>query len=208
MAPPAADPCLDRADSASGKKGGTIIVPEVTSVEEHDRRLDEGLYRLPACGRRDCGGSVHSHGMRTRSLKGGLGTLGELAAALILAIAIYRCSRCGAVWRVLPGFVPRWLHSQWAVVVETVADVAPRTPRVPARTRRRWRARLRQSARKAVQVLALAMVAQLRDLVALVGLTPPRHVLVVAFAPLCVRACPFASLAELLHRMTPGIRLM
>lgn len=208
MDPPAADLCLDRADFATGKKGGTVVVAEVTTVPEHERRLDGGLYRLPACGRPECGGDVHSHGTRTRSLKGALGSLGELATVLLLVIAIYKCSRCGAVWRVLPGFVPRWLHSPWAVVVEAVADVAPRTPRVPARTRRRWRARLRQSARKAVQVLAVAMVAELRDLVARIGLAPPRRVLVAAFAPLCAPACPFASLAELLHRMMRGIRLM
>jgi len=207
MDPPAADPCLDRADSATGKKGGTVVVADVTSVEEHERHLDAGLYRPAACGRRECGGELHSHGTRTRSLKGALGTLGELASVLLLVIAIYRCSQCGGIWRVLPGFVPRWLHSPWAVVAETVADAAPRTPRVPARTRRRWRARFQQSARKPVQVLALAMVASLRDLVSLVGLAPPRRVLVAAFAPLCAPACRFASLAELLHRMTPGIRL-
>jgi hypothetical protein len=207
MDPPAADPCLNRADSATGKKGGTVVVADVTSVAEHERRLDAGLYRLPACGRPECGGEVHSHGTRTRSLKGALGTLGELAPALVLMIAIYRCSECGGVWRVLPGFVPRWLHSPWAVVAETVADAAPRSPRVPARTRRRWRARLRQSARKPIQVLAVSMVAALRDLVARVGLEPPRRALVAAYQPLCAPACAFASLAELLHRMTPGIRL-
>jgi len=185
-----------------------VVVAGVTSIGEHERRLDAGLYRLRACGRPGCGGDVHSHGTRTRSLRGALGSLGELASVLLVVIALYRCSRCGGVWRVLPGFVPRWLHSPWAVIAEAVADVAPRTPHVPARTRRRWRARQRQSARKPMQVLAMAMVAELRGLVALVGLAPPRRVAVAAYAPLCAPACPFASLAELLHRMMRGIRLM
>lgn len=208
MDPPAADPCLVVADSATGKKGGTLIAAAVTTLEEHNRHLDEGRYKPAACGRPECGGELHSHGTRTRSLKGALGTLGELASVLLLVIAIYRCSRCGGVWRVLPGFVPRWLHSPWTVVAEAVADAAPRSPRVPARTRRRWRSRLRQSARKPVQVLALAMVASLRALVARVGLTPARRQVVTDYRPLCAPACVFASLAELLHRVTPGIRLM
>jgi hypothetical protein len=208
MGPPAADLCLDRADSATGKTGGTVIAAAVATLAEHERRLSGGLYRLTACARQECGGAVHAHGTRTRSLKGALGTLAEMASVLLIVIAIYRCSRCGGVWRVLPGFVPRWLHSPWPVVVEAVADVAPRSPRVPARTRRRWRGRLRQSARKAVQVLVLAMTAELRALVALVGLAPPRRMLVAAFAPLGAPDCPFASLARLLHRMMRGIRLM
>jgi hypothetical protein len=57
-------------------------------------------------------------------------------------------------------------------------------------------------------VLVLAMAVELRDLVALVGLAPARRLLVAAYAPLCAPACAFASLAELLHRVTPGIRLM
>lgn len=207
MDPPAADPCLERADFATGKKGGTLIAVAVTTVEEHDRWLDAGRYRPAACGRPECGAVVHSHGTRVRSLKGALGTLAELAPVLMLVIALYRCSRCGGVWRVLPGFVPRWLHSSWAVVSEAVEDSGPRAARVPARTRRRWRARLRQSARQPVQVLALAMTAPLRELVARVGLMPARAALVAAYRGLCAPACAFASLAALLHRMTPGIRL-
>lgn len=52
------------------------------------------------------------------------------------------------------------------------------------------------------------MVAELRGLVARVGLAPMRGLLVAAYRPLCAPACAFALLAELLHRVTPGIRLM
>ena len=201
-APPAADSCLDYADCATAKRGGTVVRPEVGSIEEHDRWIDEGLYGPEAC---RCGGPVHAHGTRTRTLKGALGALGEMVPALVILIAVFRCSECGGIWRVLPGFVPRWLHSPWSVVRDVATASANR---VSARTRRRWRARLGQDGRKPAQVLATSGAPRLRALVAKLHPSPSRGALVSAFAILCPAAVAFASLAELLHRMLPGIRLM
>src|SRR3990172_8612458 len=99
-APPAADSCLDYPDCATAKRGGTEIRPEVRSIEEHDRWIDEGRYCPAAC---RCGGSLQGHGTRTRTLAGALGALGEMVPALVILIAVFRCSECGGIWRVLPG---------------------------------------------------------------------------------------------------------
>ncbi len=200
-APPAADSCLNCPDCATAKRGGTEIRAEVGSIEEHDRWIDEGRYCPAAC---RCGGSLQGHGTRTRTLAGALGALGEMVPALVILIAVFRCSECGGIWRVLPGFVPRWLHSPWSVVRDAVMA---NTNRVPARTRRRWKARLGQDGRKPAQVLAASGARHLRALVATLKSSPSRGALASAFA-LLWPAAVFASLAELLHRMLPGIRLM
>lgn len=202
---PAADSCLERADSATGKNGGTLIRPEVNSIKEHDRWIDLGLYNPKTC---RCGKPVHAHGTRTRTLAGVLGTLEEMTTSgLVILIAVFRCSSCGGVWRVLPGFVPRWLHSPWKVVRDAVAGSAKK--RVPERTRRRWAARLRQDGTKPARVLVVSGASQLRELVAKLRPSPSRGELLTAYAAVCpATTIAVASLAELLHRMMPGIRFM
>jgi hypothetical protein len=204
-APPAADLCLELTDNATKKKGGTLIRPEVSSIKEHDRWLDLGLYKPKSC---RCGKPVHSHGTRTRMLAGALGTLEEMATSgLVILIAVFRCSSCKGVWRVLPGFIPRWLHSSWEVVHGAISGRVKK--RVPERTRRRWAARLRQDGTRPARVLVVSGASQLRELIAKLRPSPSRGELVCAFAALCpAAAVVVASLAELLHRMMPGIRLM
>ena len=77
---------------------------------------------------------------------GGLGTV---------TVMVFLCASCLATWRVLPAFLSRCLWRAWAVV-ERVAAGRQRAdePRVPERTRRRWLARLGQTARVPGQVLA------------------------------------------------------
>lgn len=195
---PAADSCLERADNATKKKGGTQIRPEVDNVEEHDRWMDQGLYNPKTC---RCGKPVHAHGTRTRMLAGALGTI-----ALPILIAVFRCSGCGGIWRVLPGFVPRWLHSSWKVVHDAIEGRAKKL--VPERTRRRWVARLRQDGSRPARVLVVSGASYLRELVAKLGPSPSRGKLLSAYAIICPAVVAVASLAELLHRMMPGIRLM
>lgn len=197
---PAADSCLERADNATGKKGGTTICREVNSIEEHDRWMDQGLYNPKTC--RRCGKPVHAHGTRTRTLVGVLGTI-----ALPILIAVFRCSGCGGIWRVLPGFVPRWLHSPWKVVHNAIESRAKKL--VPERTRRRWSARLRQDGSRPARVLVVSGASYLRELIAKLGPSPSRGKLLSAYATVaCTAVSAVASLAELLHRMMPGIRLM
>lgn len=207
-APPAAEPCLSRPYSATGQKGGTVVRPEVGSREEHERWLDEGRYRPAVCPSPRCGSTrLHAHGWRSRYLLGELvpsePSLGEVAL-----IAVFRCADCDATWRVLPAFIARWLHRSWRVVREAVAPHAPPGHLAPQRTRQRWAARLLQAALAPVQLLALSLDAQLRSLAQQAGLEASREQLIAAYAARAPEHCPFSALAELLHRMHPGIRLL
>ena len=87
-----------------------MIAEAVQTLEEHEYRLARGSYKPERCSREDCGSQLHAHGSKPRVLKGMLGPLALMLEPVVLLIAIYRCPQCGAVWRVLPGFVPRWLH--------------------------------------------------------------------------------------------------
>lgn len=221
-APPAAEQCLTRAYASrkrKGKpqKGGTYVCGNVRSLEEHERRLSEDGYRPEACGARDCQGRLHRHGERLRTLRSGLGIAAELLA-IVMAIAVFRCAKCGATWRVLPGFVARCLHREWAVVEqacepdpsreESSEFEEPRPAVVPESTRRRWEARLAQAALVAVQALTTCGGQVLRGIGQAVGLDADRRQLIEAFRASTGAASAFASLAETLHRVTPGIRLM
>lgn len=186
-----------------------MIEEAVQTIEEHDRWHARGRYKPERCPRDDCGSQLHAHGSKVRVLEGMLGPLALSLEPVVIMIAIYRCPKCGAVWRVLPGFVPRWLHSPWSVVRETVERAAKDADRVPPRTRRRWVARLRQRATVPVQVLATSFSLPLRELAGLVGLLADRATLVsVCAAKALLSGCAFASLAGQLQRLAPGVRLM
>jgi hypothetical protein len=124
---------------------------------------------------------------------------------------------CGAVWQILPAFLPRHLWRRWAVIEAAVpagptpvATPPPPCPPVPARTRGRWRARLASAARLLVQVLATAGGAVLEALAAGVGLDAARADLVAAYAAALALppGRPLAALAGHVHRLDPGLRLM
>jgi len=186
-----------------------LIEEAVQTVEEHERWHSRGSYKPERCPLADCGSNLHAHGSKPRVLKGMLGPLALLLEPVVLLIAIYRCPRCGAVWRVLPGFVPRWLHSPWSVVRETVERAAKDADRVSPRTRRRWVARLWQRADLPVQVLATSGSPPLREIAGFVGLLADRARLVAVWSEKALFAgCSFGSLAGLLHRLAPGVRLM
>lgn len=207
-ASPAAARCLVQAYSSRKRKdgtpqqGGTYVCGDVQTLDEHERHLREGSYRPDAC---RCGGTtLHRHGERLRTLLGAM-------VSVLIAIAIFRCPKCGATWRVLPAFLARCLHREWDVVEHAVAPrehTEERGPELPLRTRRRWEARLLQAALVPVQVLATSGDKTLRAVAQAAGLGADRRELIAAYAAAFPSRGTFASLAELLHRLTPGIRLV
>ena len=94
----------------------------------------------------------------------------------------YRCAVCRAVWQVLPGFVARRL---W----------------------RRWRSRLRSDGRRVRHVLSVTQRPELEAVVRRVPVACTRGDVLAAYrahAP----GSALRELAALLHRVTPGLRMM
>lgn len=188
---------------SSSQKGGTLIAEDVHDLATHEQRLGEpDRYRPPACGH--CGGTLHVHGLRPRLM------LSD--AQMATEVLRFRCadrSGCGAVWQIVPAFLARHLWRTWSVVEHTV-EAAPPLPAVPARTRRRWRARLGTCARAVVVALADTGKQAWTAIALAVGLDGRRLGLVRQYAAAtgpAVGAC-LAELAALVHRLTPGMRLM
>jgi hypothetical protein len=198
-APPAAESCLVSSYASSGQKGGTLVDETVLDLASHEARmLNPGSYRPEQC---SCGGDrLHIHDRRDRHLRGDGGVA-------VLTVMVFLCARCLATWRVLPAFLARCLWRSW-VVVEGVLNGTrpPEAPEVPARTVQRWHARLAQAARAAAQALAASGDPTLRAVAQSVGLEASRGALVKAYAE--ATASRLASLAALLHRLSPGLRLM
>ena len=201
---PAPAACLCRPYTSS-QKGGTLIAEDVHDLATHELRLaDPDAYRPSACPR--CGAALHIHGLRARVLHG------EAHAAT--EVIRFRCAdraRCGAAWQILPAFLARWLWGSWSRVSEALAGGS--SSGVPARTRRRWRARLASSARRVVAVLSTAIDGLWARIAMAVGLDAPRIDLVQSY--IAQRSCgeatsagPWAELAGAIHRLSPGVRLM
>jgi hypothetical protein len=207
-APPAADRCLDSSYASrgpKGQKGGTLVDGSVLTLAAHEARLKDPSSYLPKECRCGCT-RLHAHDRRTRTLRGTLAIDGGFAVVFIL---VFLCASCSATWRVLPAFLARLLWRTWETVANTLAEEPPPDqPKVPARTRQRWRARLGQAARTATQVLASSGDAALRAVAQQVGLEARRQELVTAFAAAFTGGVVLLRLAELLHRLAPGIRLM
>ena len=184
---------------ASSVKGGTVIAADAHDREDHVRRLiDPETYRPPPC--RLCLRRLHGHGTRQRQPRG----------ETPIDIRRYRCPSCGAVVQVLPGFLARNLWRTWATV-EASCVVAPvrRLRRVVAlRTQRRWRARLLRSALLLLLVLGALRLAAVTEMVGRIGLDATRGALLTAFLPLAGALGSCASLAILLNRARPGLRVM
>jgi hypothetical protein len=184
---------------SSSQKGGTLIATAVHDLTEHERRLACGAYRPEACPR--CGQPLHIHDYRTRVLAGDEASCTEIVR--------FRCADrdlCGAVWQVLPALLARQLWRAWRTVEGAVAEPvrASTAEIVPARTRRRWRARLAASAAALVVLLSTAF-----DMAE--GLhVETRSELVLSFSreAQAPRGQRLARLAELIHRCAPGVRLM
>jgi len=202
--PPAAEACLVRPYSSS-QKGGTLIAEDVCDLATHEQRLGApDQYRPAACGR--CGGKLHIHDLRPRQM------LGD--AQIATEVLRFRCadrSGCGAVWQIVPALLARRLWRTWSVVHSAVVETAgAQRPVVPARTRRRWRARLAASARAVVVALADTGKQAWTAIALAVGLDGRRLDLVRQYAAAmgsAAGAC-LAELAALVHRLTPGMRLM
>lgn len=149
---------------------------------------------------------LHLHDRRTRCLRGTLTRDGGFAVTIIL---VFLCTSCSATWRVLPAFLARHLWRTWETVANALSEEPPQgQPKVPERTRQRWRARLGQAARMATQVLASSGGTAQRAVAQQVGLEARRQELVTAFAAAFTGGVVLLRLAELLHRLAPGIRLM
>ena len=184
---------------ASSVKGGTVIVADVHDREEHARRLcDPETYRPPPC--RRCGRRLHGHGTRSRMPRG----------ETPIDLRRYRCPSCGGVVQVLPGFLARNLWRTWATVeASCVARPARRLQMAVAlRTQRRWRARLLRSALMLLLVLGALRLAAVTEMVGRIGLDATRGALLTAFLPLAGALGSCASLAILLNRARPGLRVM
>ena len=182
----------------SSQKGGTLIAEDVRDLETHKRRLcDPDGYRPRHCPR--CGHDVlHVHDYRLRVLRADP----DEARTRVVR---HRCAAraCGARWLVLPLLLARHLWRRWEVVEASTLGRRPADwPPVPARTRRRWRARLRTAARVLVQVLAASGSAALACVTERVGLGAPRLDVVLALG------VPLSRAAALIHRLAPGLRLM
>ena len=203
-APPAAASCLLSSYASrgvTGQKGGTLIDETVLDLAAHEARMkDPGSYRPAEC---RCGGNrLHLHDRRDRKVRGGAGPA-------VVTVVIFLCAKCSAIWRVLPAFLARCLWRTWPVVAAVLfGQRRGDEPEVPLRTRQRWRARLSQAARVPMQVLASSGDATLRGVAQSAGLESSRRALVGSFADVFTTAAPLAALAELLHRLSPGIRLV
>jgi hypothetical protein len=130
-----------------------------------------------------------------------------------ITLVRYLCPACRATWRMMPAFVARMLWRSWREV--EAATLGPSLPagearRVPARTTRRWLARLVSAAASLVGIFRERGSVVLANVAARVCEAVTRLELVAAFAS-ATRAQPLqrlAPLAAMIHDLMPGVRLM
>lgn len=186
----------------SSQKGGTIIAESVMDLEAHEKNLCcPDRYRPEGC--RRCGAKVHVHDLRSRQMRGD--------PAVSTEVMRFRCADregCGAIWLVLPAFLARRLWRSWRTVAAAVESPRRSGP-VPPRTRRRWRALLARPARQLIVTLTTAAGA-VCALATVLGLDAIRIDLWGGYRreiqPDRVRS--LKELAGLIHRLSPGVRLM
>jgi hypothetical protein len=187
-------------------RGGTLIVPDVHELDEHERRLHStDGYRPATCPR--CGGErlhVHDHLRRV---------LVDEARVIRIGIVRYICARadCGATWRMLPAFVARHLWRRWTTVARAIAERAPasRVRAMPARTTRRWHARLASAARQLVLLLSGHDDEAVARFASVVRFDSTRRQLIEFFtAARVLGAHALEDIASALHALEPGVRLM
>lgn len=197
-APPAAESCLVSSYASRARKGGTLIAEQVLELSVHEAMMkDPGSYRPAAC---RCGCThLHLHDRRERKARG--------SGSAVVTVVIFLCAKCFATWRVLPAFLARCLWRTWEVVEAALFEGERQVP-VPARTVQRWHARLTQAAIAATQALATSGDSMLRAVAQRVGLAASRDALVEAYAAAVGNSSLLAPLAALLHRLSPGLRLM
>lgn len=200
LSPPQPPGCLTRSYLSRGIKGGTIIAEDVLDVAEHQRRLlDPDSYRPEEC--RNCGHKKnHAHCFRERILR----EADPDRPPLVVAIRLFSCASCGAVFTVLPAFIARHLWRAW----KTVERVAGGKERAPRTTQSRWLSRLQSDASQLVQLFVEGIQSPVSQ--ALLGLRPRiRSLFVGVLAPfLGRRPSVFAVVAAWIHRIEAGVRLM
>jgi hypothetical protein len=209
LTPPEPEACLVKS-RVSRFKGGTLIDADVRDLAIHERRIrDPDGYRPEACPR--CGHArLHIHGYPRRR------PIGETGAPVVIRIVQYICAsgECRATWRLLPMILARHLWRQWRTVERAVKpkDTPARAdaPKIPARTVRRWRARLASSAAVIVALIAGRGGRDLAAHAAVVGHDISRMVLVDAFTGWTNTApgSRLSVLATLTHALERGVRLM
>lgn len=189
-----------------------MIAEDVRDLGEHDRRLaDPDRYRPASCAR--CGHArLHVHCRPERHPRG------DPQLPVAVSILQFRCANedCGATWRVLPLFLARHLWHAWSAVERSVRPpttptrAAPVRPAIPARTQERWYARLAASARVLVAVLAASVGRLLEEVAMRVGLSGTRGELVDVYVGITAPPTSerLSSVAALVHRLEPGLRLM
>lgn len=193
---PPAPPCLERRRSSSSK-GGTLIVVEVQTVAEHERRLAElRAYQPPSCPTCDAS-PMRAHDFRERRPRNAPG----LPSSVWIRRFICAAASCRAVWRVLPGFLARCLWHPWSTV--TASLTTGRKASVPLRTRRRWRSRLSSCGRSLARLLTTASEA-LGKLGAMLPPEPSRRDVIDAYGGMG----EISGLAALVHRLSGGLRVM
>jgi hypothetical protein len=181
-----------------------LIAEDVTTLAEHHRRLcDPDGYRPASCPGCACP-RLHVHDYRSR-------VLAADAEASTTTVVRHRCVECLAAWTILPACVARQLWRRWAVVeAATIGPKAPASaPRVPGRTVRRWKARLRSAARRPLQAFATSGHARLAAMAQVLGLEATREALVRAWeAAGAALGGRLSGLAAWIHRLAPGLRLV
>jgi hypothetical protein len=196
------------------QKGGTLIAEDVHDLEEHQRRLlDLDYYRPKECPR--CKhGVLHVHDYRFRIPR-------DLPGRTSVTVCRYVCASasCGACWQILPAFLARHLQRTWSAI-ECVAIVSRESaspspscrssaPPVPTTTTRRYRFRLACCA-AALRAAFAAAGAEIESAFghSLGPLTRAAFCEALAEACLLPLTRRLASLAEWIHRLVRGLRLM
>jgi hypothetical protein len=190
-------PCLDRPSSS---RGGTLIATEIEDLQAQQEVLAQPDRVRPHGGCPTCGtGRLHVHSRRERKLYGHVG----VASVYVL---VFRCARagCRALWRVLPKFLARHLWRAWSTVADALEPNPSSSSSVPPKTRRRWRARLRERAAVLVAVLATRGDDTLARRAASLGSGALRREVLAAFGGLS----QLPMLAALVHRLVRGVRVM
>ncbi len=212
LPPPEPPPCLLRRRPSS-QKGGTLIAEGVWERSEHERRVCAPDGYRPAFCRRCHGPILHVHDYRERQLRA---EPGRPVARIIRHI----CVACAAIWQTLPAFLARHLWRTWPVVERAMTGAVAASaepdrrvgswPRVPERTRRRWRGRWLAGARFLIRIFAACGEEVWAALARTLGLDATRAELVAAYA--ASTATPpgqrLGAVAALVDRLEPKVRLM